>query len=218
VVPLPDIAVTDFTRQALDQLRDTSDFQWATVFLFSLVMYVYANEVERGNWSAVLAGLTVWCMDWINEVANALVLHGTDRAAVWTTTGHTSFQLLVGLNIEISFMFLISGIVFVKFLPPDPALRILGIPNRVFYVLLFSLISVAAEVLLWAGDVFHWEYWWWNFPNIVLIVLLGYATFFAMAAWVYDMRDRRKQLTVVGTLAAVDVALILLFGVILEWI
>ena len=71
-------------------------------------------------------------------------------------------------------------------------------------------------MLLWAGDVFHWEYWWWNFPNIVLIVLLGYATFFAMAAWVYDMRDRGRQLTVVGTLAAIDVALILLFGPILS--
>ena len=77
-----------------------------------------------------------------------------------------------------------------KFLPPDPAMRMLGIPNRVFYVLLFSIFSVAVEVLLWAGDVFHWEYWWWNFPNVTLIVLLGYATFFAMAAWVYDMRDR----------------------------
>ena len=76
-------------------------------------------------------------MDWINEVANALVLHFTDRAAVWTTTGDTSFQILVGLNIEISFMFLIYGIVFVKFLPPDPALRILGVPNRVFMVLVF---------------------------------------------------------------------------------
>ena len=49
-------------------------------------------------------------------------------------------------------------------------------------------------------------------------MLLGYATFFATAAWVYDMRERRRQLAVVGTLAAIDVALILLFGVILEWI
>ena len=49
-------------------------------------------------------------------------------------------------------------------------------------------------------------------------MLLGYATFFAMAAWVYDMRQPPRQLAVVGTLAAIDVTLILLFGVILEWI
>src|SRR3989304_436613 len=97
--------VTDFTRDALDILRSTDDFQWATVFLLTVVMYVYANEVERRNWSAVLAGLALWGMDWINEVVNALVLEATDRAAIWTTTAHTSFQIFVGLNIEISFMF-----------------------------------------------------------------------------------------------------------------
>jgi hypothetical protein len=113
---------------------------------------------------------------------------------------------------------LIYGIVFVKQLPPDPATRVLGLPNRVFFVALFSILSVAIEVLLWAADVFHWEYWWWNFPNVTLIVLLGYATFFAAAAWVYDQRDRLKQVRFVGALAAIDIALILVFGVILEWI
>ena len=199
-------------------LRQTDDFQWATVFLLIVVMYVYANEVERRNWSVVLAGLALWGMDWINEVANALVLHATDRAAVWTTTGHTSFQIFVGLNIEIAFMFAIYGVAFVKMLPADPAARVLGLPNRVFYVLLFSVLSVVVEVLLWVADVFHWEYWWWNFPNVPLIILLGYATFFAAAAWVYDMRKRSSQLKVVGTLAAIDAALILTFGPILDWI
>jgi hypothetical protein len=212
------LAVTDFTQEALRMLRKTDDFHWVTVFLLMTVAYVYAVEIERRAWSVVLAGLALWGMDWINEVVNALVLHFTDRAAIWTTTGETSFQLLIGLNIEISFMFLIYGIVFVKQLPPDPAMRILGIPNRVFFVALFSVLSVAIEVLLWAGDVFHWEYWWWNFPNVTLIVLFGYATFFAVAAWVYDMRDRKRQVQVVGALAAIDVTLILLFGVILEWI
>ena len=181
-------------------------------------MYVYAVEIERRNWSIVLAGLAFWCMDWINEVVNALVLHFTDRAAIWTTTGDSAYHILIGLNIEISFLFLIAGVVFVKQLPPDPATRILGIPNRIFLVLAFSTLCVAVEVLLWAADVFHWEYWWWNFPNVPLIILLGYATFFGMAAWVYDMRDRARQLRVVGALAAIDAALIITFGPILEWI
>jgi hypothetical protein len=97
-------------------------------------------------------------------------------------------------------------------------LRILGLPNRVFYVLLFSVFSVFVEVLLWAGDVFHWEYWWWNFPNVPLIVLFGYATFYAMAAWVYDMRDRARQVRVVVALLTIDAVLILLFGVWLGWL
>jgi hypothetical protein len=211
-------AVTDFTREALRTLRDPDQFNWYAVTLLGFVFYVYAVEVERRNWSVVLAGLAFWGVDWINEVVNALVLHFTDRAAIWTTTGDSAYHILIGLNIEISLLFLIAGVVFVKQLPPDPAVRILGVPNRVFMVLAFSVLSVAVEVLLWAADVFHWEYWWWNFPNVTLIILLGYATFFAAAAWVYDMRNRSGQITVVGALAAIDVALILMFGPILDWI
>jgi hypothetical protein len=211
-------AVTDFTEEALRTLRDPGQFDWYVVTLLGLALYVYAVEVERRNWSAVLAGLAFWAVDWINEVVNALVLHFTDRAAIWTVTGDMSYQVLIGLNVEISLLFFIAGIVFVKQLPPDPRTRILGVPNRVFLVLAFSALCVAVEVLLWAADVFHWEYWWWNFPNVPLIILLGYATFFAAAAWVYDMRQRSSQLKVVGTLAAIDAGLILTFGPILEWI
>jgi hypothetical protein len=40
-----------------------------------------------------------------------------------------------------------------------------------------------------------------------------------MAAWLYDMGDNtRKQLTVVGTVAAIDAILLVLFGLILGWI
>jgi hypothetical protein len=211
-------AVTDFTQDALRVLRDPHLFNWSTVAFLGLALYVYAVEVERRNWSAVLAGLAFWAVDWINEVVNALVLHFTDRAAIWTTTGGTSYQILIGLNIEISILFFIAGIVFVKQLPPDPAVRILGLPNRVFLVLAFSTFAVLVEALLNAADVFHWEYWWWNFPNVPLIILLGYGTFFAAAAWVYDLRERSKQLAVVGTLAAIDAALLITFGPILEWI
>jgi hypothetical protein len=214
----PELALTDFTQDALRTLRDPDQFNWYVVTLLGFALYIYAVEVERRNWSVVLAGLAFWCVDWINEVANALVLHFTDRAAIWTTTGDTAYHILIGLNIEISLLFLVAGIVFVKQLPPDPRARILGLPNRVFLVLAFSALCVAVEVLLWAADVFHWEYWWWNFPNVPLIVLLGYATFFATAAWVYDMRNRSSQLKVVGTLAAIDASLILTFGPILDWI
>jgi hypothetical protein len=211
-------AVTDFTREAQQMLRDPSNFSWATVVFIAFVSYVYAVEVERRNYDAILAGLALWLMDWVNEIANALVLHFTDRAAVWTATGDTSYQILVGLNIEISFMFLVAGVVFAKALPPDPATKVLGVPNRLFYVLAFSVFSVAVEELLVTTGYFHWEYWWWNSYSPLLIVLLGYATFYGIAAWVYDMRDRRRQIRVVGALVLVDVLAIVLFGLILGWI
>lgn len=206
-------AITDFTREAQELLRDGSTFSWSTVTLLGLCMYVYAVEVERRRWDIILAGLAFWLMDWFNELVNSAILGVTDRAALWTVTGDTSFLILIGLTIEISLLFLISGVVFVKSLPPDPRTRILGVPNRVFLALAFSVFAVVVEYFLeWTG-YFHWEYWWWNTGFPFPIVIFGYATFFAIAAWVYDMRDdQRRQLRVVGGLAAIDVALAVAFG------
>ncbi|KAA0233274.1 MAG: hypothetical protein EDR02_14360 [Actinobacteria bacterium] len=204
--------LTQPSMDALEVLRDASQFQWFTVTLLVLVIYVYAVEVERRNWDAVLAGLALWLMDWINEILNSAILHATDRSALWTVTGHTSYLILVGLTIEISMMFLIMGIVFVKMLPGDRELRLAGIPNRWIFVLLFSCLAVFIEELLVHTGWFHWEYWFWNKWNPLLIVIFGYATFFAVAAWVYDMQSRARQLRVVGSLAAVVVVLLATFG------
>jgi len=46
--------------QALSILRDGSQFQWYVIPLFALVVYVYAVEIERQNWSLVFAGLAFW--------------------------------------------------------------------------------------------------------------------------------------------------------------
>ena len=201
-------AITDAAREALEILRDGSTFQWSTVTLLGLVTYVYAVEVERRRWDIVLAGLAFWLMDWVNELVNSAVFHASDRAPLWAVTGDTSYLILIGLNIEISLLFLIAGIVFVKQLPPDRRLRILGVPNRLFLAFVFACVCVLIEVFLESTGYFTWEYWWWNTPFVPLIVVFGYMTFFGIAAWVYDMGDdRRRQLRVVGTLAAIDVAL-----------
>jgi hypothetical protein len=193
-------AITDAAREALEILREGETFEWSTVTLLGLAMYVYAVEVERQRWDIILAGIAFWLMDWFNELVNSLIFHASDRAPLWTVTGDTSFLILIGLNIEICLLFLISGVVFVKFLPPQG--------HRVLFVFLFSTVCVVVELFLeWTG-YFTWEYWWWNTETFPVIILLGYATFFAVAAWVYDMGDdRRRQLRVVGTLAAVNVAL-----------
>jgi len=143
------------------------------------------------------------------------VWHASGTAPLWAVTGHTSYLILIGLTIEITFLFAVAGVVFVKQLPPDPATRILGVPNRWLLVFGFSCLSVFVEVLLHAIGVFHWHYWWWNVPFVPLIVVLGYMTFYGIATWVYDMgANRRRQVRVVGGLAAVDVALGVVLGVV----
>jgi hypothetical protein len=210
--------MTEASRQALEILRDTSLFQWYVVPLFALAVYVYAVEIERRNWSIVLAGLAFFGMDVFNETWNALVLHFTDRSAVWTTPGHTAYLILVGLTIEISFMFAVAGVAFVKLLPADKNMRILGIPNRWFFAVVNSVFCVFVEVLLNRADALVWEYPWWNFPNVWLIVLFGYLPFMTMAFWVYDMEMIRNKITAVSAVYAVDLAAIILFGVLLGWI
>jgi hypothetical protein len=211
-------AVVDYVRDAERILRDSSQFKWYTVTLLVLVMYVYAVEVERRRWDIVFAGLAFWLADWFNEVVNALVLHFSDRAPLWAVTGSTSYLILIGLCIEICFMFAIGGIVYAKVLPEDRRVRILGMPNRLAIGLGFSIVAVAVEVLLHETGYFHWDYWWWNWPFVPLIVVFGYLWFFLAAAWVFDMRDTRRQVRAVGVFAAFDLALILICGPLLGWI
>ena len=211
-------ARTDATRQAERLVRDPSLFKWYAVALLALVIYVYANEVERRRWDIIAAGAAVWVADWFNEIVNALVLQATDRAPLWATTGPTAYQFLVGLNLEISFMFAIAGIVYAKLLPPDRHMRILGIPNRLAIALGLSVVSVAVELFLHASGTFHWEYWWWNTPFVPLIVVFGYLWFYLFAAWVYDAPSARQRWTRLGTLAALDVLMGLVFGVGFGWL
>jgi hypothetical protein len=215
---VPLTSVTDFTVQAQHLLRDEHQFKWYVVTLLTLVIYVYAVEVERRRWDIVLAGLAFWLADWINEIINSLILHFSDRAALWTVTGDTAYLILIGLTIEISLMFAISGVIYAKSLPDDPKAKLLGMPNRLTIGLGFSLFATFVEVLLHGTGYFHWEYWWWNFPCVPLIVIFGYLWFFLITGYVYDRPDNRSRLRIVGAMAAIVTVSILLFGVILEWI
>lgn len=114
-------------------------------------------------------------------------------------------------------MFALAGIVHVKLLPGDRAVRILGLPNRLAVGLGLSIVSVAVELFLHATGTFHWEYWWWNTPFVLLIVLFGYPWFFRFAAWVYDAPSACKRWTRLGVLATIDLVMGLVFGVGFRW-
>jgi hypothetical protein len=210
--------MTESARLALEHLRDPSQLQWYVIPLFAFVVYVYAHEIERKNWNLVFAGLAYWGMDWFNEIWNSLVFHFTSYAPVWGTPGKSAFIILIGLNIEICFMFAVAGIVFAKILPGDKKLKILGIPNRLFIAIAGSIFTVFVEVLLNLAGMLTWDYSWWSVSAPWLIFLFGYLPFFLVSFWVFDMKKIKTKVIVVGSIFAFDFFCIIIFGVILKWI
>jgi len=210
--------MTESAQQALSILRDGSLFQWYVIPLFALVVYVYANEVEKRNWSLVFAGLAFWGMDWFNEIWNGLVFHFTQYAPVWGAPGGTAYLILIGLNIEICFMFAIAGIAFSKMLPKDKKMKMLGIPNRLLFAIVGAVFCVFVECLLNAVGALTWEYPWWNAGVPWLIFLVGYLYFFLVSFWVFDMESVKKQAITVGAILGFDVICLVVFMGILKWI
>ena len=194
-------------REAQAMLRDPSNLHWYVVTFLGIVMYVYANEVERKRYDIVAAGLAFFLMDVFNELVNSAWFHASGKAPLWTVTGDTSYLILIGWSIEIVFLFLISGIEFVKFLPQDKNVRILGIPNRWVFITWWSCFCVFVEVLLHRAGVVHWAWWYWDEPVLLPIVVFGYGTFFWIAATVFDLNSHKRRFTVVGGLLAVDLVL-----------
>jgi len=198
-------------------LRDGSHFQWYVIPMLSFAFYVYTVEVEKRNWSLVLAGLAFWGMDWFNEIWNGLFFHFSGYAPVWGTPGGSAYIILAGLSIEIMFMFSVAGIIWTKMLLPDKNAKILGINNRWFVALAGSAFSVFIEYLLNSVNALTWEYIWWNRGAPLLIFLFGYLTFFLVAFCVYDMENMKRKLLTVGGIWTFDIIALILF-ISLGWI
>jgi len=209
---------TQATLDTLAVLRSGSLYQWYVITLFALTVYVYAVEIERKNWSLVLAGLAYWGMDWFNEIWNGLFFHFTQHAPVWGVAKDSAYIILIGLNIEICFMFAVAGVAFGKMLPKDRALKVLGIPNRLFFAVFGAAFCVFVEILLNQADALIWEWSWWNARAPWLIFLLGYFPFFWVSFRVHDMPTRRQQIRAVGLIYSVVIASLIVFMGILKWI
>lgn len=210
--------MTPASLQALENLRDPSHLQWYVIPLLALVVYIYSVEIERRNWNIVFAGLAFWGMDWLNEIANGIILHVSDRSALWTAPGKSSFLIFVGLNVEICFMFSIAGIALSKMLPADKKKKIWGMPNRLFIALSNSIFCVFVEIWLNKADMLIWEYDFWNFPHVWLIIVFGYLHFHLVAFWVHDMERIRSKVIAISVIYGIAVAAIGVFGFALGWL
>ena len=188
-----------YSQQALEILRRPElTFQWYIIPFLLIVIFIYSNEISKGELSTVFAGLGLWGQDLINETINGLVFHFSQFAPIWGAPGKTAWLLMMGLNIEITFMFAIMGRGAVKLLPKDKHAKVLGINNRLFYAIVNSILSVAVECWLNHVNALTWEYSWWNAKFPYLIFLFGYLPFYLMCFYVYDIESSKKQIKVLG--------------------
>lgn len=201
------------TQAALSILRSGNPFQWYVVTLLALVMYVYINEIERGNWKCIAAGLGLYMVHWFVEIVNALIQHFSGHA-LWTVPTGTAFLILVGVGVEISLMFSIAGLSLSKLLPKDPKAKILGINNRLFFAISNAAFVSIIEIFLAKTPTFVWVYSWWGaFPVFITV----YIPFFAMAFYCYDLAPKTQQ-KVIGGMAALNALMLVLFAGVLGWI
>lgn len=100
-----------------ENLQDVSQLKWYIIPIFVIVFYLLWTHVRKKEYSIVLGAAAFWLMDVFNEVWNAMV-YATTGQPVWGTTaaGGSALQILVGYNIEISFMFFVLGLATCKML------------------------------------------------------------------------------------------------------
>lgn len=201
------------TQHALNILRSGDQFQWYVIALLVIVIYIYTNEYEKGNYRVIAGGLSLYMVHWLVEIANALIQHFSGHA-LWTVPSGTAFAILVGVGIEISLMFSIAGLAACKMMPKDPTQKILGLNNRLFFTIGNAALASILEMFLVQTPTFVWVYPWWGaFPVFMTV----YIPFFAAACYGHDWPVRTQKLFI-GSLFSINATALVLFGAFLQWI
>lgn len=114
----PHTTTPEMLEQAMQCPNDpVFGLKWYIVPLFVIWLFLIVNEIRQKRFSVVFGAAAFWLWDVFNETWNAMV-YATTGQPVWGTTaaGGSALQILVGDNIEISFMFFILGMLTCKLL------------------------------------------------------------------------------------------------------
>lgn len=114
----PHTTTPEMLEQAMQCPSDpVFGLKWYIVPLFVIWLFLIVNEIRQKRFSVIFGAAAFWLWDVFNETWNAMV-YATTGQPVWGTTaaGGSALQILVGYNIEISFMFFILGMLTCKLL------------------------------------------------------------------------------------------------------
>ncbi len=206
---------SDAALQAYNQLRSLDNFQWYVVPLLVFVIYVYSIEIRKRNWNRVYCGIGLFAGELIWEMTNALICYFSGYSGLWVTPGESAFIIFVGLNIEIAFFFALLPIVVFNCLDAfkrDEKITIFGkgIPNRLLIPLILGLACVFVEVLLNQWGALVWDWPFWNWPVIPLIIV-AYTLPIYFITWVYDHENLRAKKRAVALVVLLSILLFVTF-------
>ena len=205
---------SEYTQSALTILRKPQlTMHWYIVPIFVITLYCINKEIAQKNYKVVLGAFALWGVDIFNEIWNSMICFSSGWAPVWGTpvgVGNTSWLLMIGYNIEISFMFLFMGMMACHSLPKDPKAKILGINNRIFLACVLTTTAVIVECFLNYCGILTWEWSFWQRSCPWILWLIGYLPFFSAAFYVYDRPTIKQSALVTGGILAFDAILIVI--------
>ena len=198
------------------RVRSTENFNWTFIFILAVVFYVYWTEIQKKNKEVIFAGLALYGVHWLYEIANAVIAHVFGYPLWAVSNESTTFILLIGVCWELSMMFSIAGMISFKMLPDDRTKRYFaknggkGISCKLVGAIEMALLFALVESFL-AGTSNHsfiWVYKWWG---VLPVFITTYIPFFLASNYVPDMEPKKRNaflITVWSLVAVLLVALI----------
>lgn len=197
-------------------VRDTTNFDWTFIFILAVVFYIYWSEIRNKNYKVVQAGLALYGVHWLYEIANAIIAKASGYPLWAVSNDSTSFILLIGVCWELSMMFSIAGMISLKMLPDDPNKRYFakgkfkGISAKLLGAIEMALLFGLFESFLAAtdgGSRFIWVYKWWG---VLPVFITTYVPFFLASNFVPFMDEKKKKIFLIGEWGLVALLLIVL--------
>ena len=188
-------------------VRSTANFNWTFILIFAVVIYVYATELKNKNYKGIVAGLSLYGVHWLYEIANAIIGKAAGHALWTVSASSTSFILLIGVSWELSMMFSLAGIIMSKLLPEDPQKKILGINNRWLFAIGNAAFFAIFEIFLAGTPAFLWVYPWWG---AIPVFVTTYIPFFLAAFLVPDTKPKTQRIFLMTTWGLVVILLAVL--------
>ena len=197
------------------KVRSTENFNWTFIFILAVVFYVYWSELHKKNYEVVFAGLALYGVHWLYEIANAIIGHVTGYPLWSVSNESTTFILLVGVCWELSMMFMLAGIISFKMLPSDRSKRYFtkngkkGISCKLVGAIEMALLFALVESFLAAtsNHSFIWVYKWWG---VLPVFITTYIPFFLASNYVPDMKPEKRKALLITEWALVAVLLVIL--------